>query len=292
MFIFYLEANIVYSNLFLCDVNVISVIRPFISWLHILCLLLPTPTMAEQLAEYESQLADIEALLEADPSDESVQKLRADLVELIALTKSELASAAAGAGTTGDDEAAPGSAAASSAGDTGEALELPPPPAPVPDSAAAVAAVPEQYQIPATVGDGGATAAPTTEEAAAALAKAEKKKKKNKKKDAAISEFEIPERLQPLPSDTDAERKKKTRAIKALKSKHREKTKEVETAQKQRSWQDFVSGGKKKKKRKGVAGEGSIFATEDGVQARTGVVGGGGGRGTVSGFDDRKRHKH
>eukprot|EP00561_Arcocellulus_cornucervis_P001040 CAMPEP_0185822392 /NCGR_PEP_ID=MMETSP1322-20130828/26688_1 /TAXON_ID=265543 /ORGANISM="Minutocellus polymorphus, Strain RCC2270" /LENGTH=68 /DNA_ID=CAMNT_0028519845 /DNA_START=19 /DNA_END=221 /DNA_ORIENTATION=- len=68
--------------------------------------------MAEQLAEYESQLADIEALLEADPSDESVQKLRADLVELIALTKSELASAAAGAGTTGDDEAAPGSAAA------------------------------------------------------------------------------------------------------------------------------------------------------------------------------------
>ena len=251
--------------------------------------------MAEQLAEYESQLADIEALLEADPSDESVQKLRADLVELIALTKSELASAAAGAGTTGDDEAAAGSAAASSAGDTGEALELPPPPVPVPDSVpaavAAVAAVPEQYQIPATVGDGGATAAPTTEEAAAALAKAEKKKKK-KKKDAAISEFEIPERLQPLPSDTDAERKKKTRAIKALKSKHREKTKEVETAQKQRSWQDFVSGGKKKKKRKGVAGEGSIFATEDGVQARTGVVGGGGGRGTVSGFDDRKRHKH
>lgn len=253
------------------------------------------PTMAEQLAEYESQLADIEALLEADPSDESVQKLRADLVELIALTKSELASAAAGAGTTGDDEVAAGSAAASSAGDTGEALELPPPPVPVPDSVpaavAAVAAVPEQYQIPATVGDGGATAAPTTEEAAAALAKAEKKKKK-KKKDAAISEFEIPERLQPLPSDTDAERKKKTRAIKALKSKHREKTKEVETAQKQRSWQDFVSGGKKKKKRKGVAGEGSIFATEDGVQARTGVVGGGGGRGTVSGFDDRKRHKH
>ena len=107
------------------------------------------------------------------------------------------------------------------------------------------------------------------------------------------SEFEIPTHLQPVPSDTDAERKKKTRAIKALKSKHREKTKEVETAQKQKSWQDFVSGGKKKKKRKGVTGgEGSIFATEDGVQARTGVIGGGGGRGTVSGFDDRKRHKH
>ena len=254
------------------------------------------PTMADQLAEYESQLADIEALLEADPSDESVQKLKADLVELIALTKSELESSAVGAGTagtTGGDEAAAGSAAASSAGDTGGALELhlPPPPASAPEAPASVAAIPEQYQVPATVGDGGATAAPTTEEAAAALAKAEKKKKK-KKKDVVPSEFEIPTHLQPLASDTDAERKKKTRAIKALKSKHREKTKEVETAQKQKSWQDFVSGGKKKKKRKGVTGEGSIFATEDGVQARTGVIGGGGGRGTVSGFDDRKRHKH
>ena len=54
-----------------------------------------------------------------------------------------------------------------------------------------------------------------------------------------------------------------------------------------------MSGGKKKKKRKGVtSGEGSIFATEDGVNARTGVIGGGGGRGTVSEFGDRKRHKH
>ena len=184
------------------------------------------------------------------------------------------------------------SLASESADDVG-ALELPPPPPAVPPAAAAV---PEQYQIPTAAtaaGDGDATAAPTTEEAAAALAKTERKKKKKSKKDAPPSEFEIPTHLQPLPSDTDAERKKKTRAIKALKSKHREKTKEAETAQKQKSWKDFVSGGEKKKKRKGVtSGEGSIFATEDGVNARTGVIGGGGGRGTVSEFGDRKRHKH
>mmetsp|Transcript_20006 Transcript_20006/g.43649 ORF Transcript_20006/g.43649 Transcript_20006/m.43649 type:complete len:270 (+) Transcript_20006:46-855(+) len=269
--------------------------------------------MGDQVAEYEAQLADIESLLELDPSDADTQKLKADLVELIALTRSELA-ADGGTGATGTSSSssssdaaaawgapaaaaaaaapsgteAPVATAAASQGDAGDGdLRLPPDPlaAAAPAQAASPIATstgtnPEQFQIP----DG--TQPPPAAAAAAAASSLAKEKKTTKKssKPSVPTQFEVPAHLQPLPSDTDGERKKKTRAIKALKSKWRERTKEVQTIEKQKSWKDFVSGGKRKKKRKGVkaAGEGSIFATEDGVTARTGV--------TKSG--DRKRPKY
>lgn len=263
--------------------------------------------MADQLpvAEYEAQLADIESLLELDPSDADTQRLKADLVELIALTtgKSELA---AGAGTedtsTGAAAAsdtavaaaassgteAPVATAAALQGDVGEGdLQLPPGPlAAAAPAASPTATIPEQFQIPDE------TQPPAAGAAAASSLTKEKKTKKKSSKPSVPSQFEVPAHLQPLPSDTDAERKKKTRAIKALKSKWREKTKEVQTIEKQKSWKDFVSGGKKRKKRKGVkaASEGSIFATEDGVTARTGVTKSG-ARGMTE-FGDRKRPKH
>ena len=44
----------------------------------------------QQLSEYESQLAEITALLEASPNDESLLALRNDLEELLQLTRSNL----------------------------------------------------------------------------------------------------------------------------------------------------------------------------------------------------------
>lgn len=109
-----------------------------------------------------------------------------------------------------------------------------------------------------------------------------------KKGNTVPSTFEIPTHLVPLESDTEAERNKKRRAIKTLKSKWRERLKESTTTKKQKSWQDFVGKGKKKRK-KGVSNVGgSIFKTEDGVNARVGVIGSGK---SMTEFGERKRFK-
>lgn len=122
-----------------------------------------------------------------------------------------------------------------------------------------------------------------------------KKKKKKKKSDDAVLEatFELPSHLVPLESDTPAQKLKKQRTAKALKSKFRAKQKEAEHSKRQSSWQTFASkaGGKK---RKGGVGGGSIFSTEEGVNARVGVISGGGGR-KMTGFADpskRQRSQH
>lgn len=43
-----------------------------------------------QVEEYESQLADVQALLQASPDDESLLSLQKDLLKLISLTKASL----------------------------------------------------------------------------------------------------------------------------------------------------------------------------------------------------------
>ena len=101
------------------------------------------------------------------------------------------------------------------------------------------------------------------------------------KKSLKIKDFEIPEHLKPLETDTEAERNKKRRAVKNLKNKWREKKKEVESTKKQQSWQSF----QQKKKRKGGK---SIFATQDGSNAKVGVI----SAGSMTEFGERKRHKH
>jgi len=115
-----------------------------------------------------------------------------------------------------------------------------------------------------------ATTTPT--ESAAAAAPPKKKLK--------IKDFEIPEHLKPKEGDTEAETNKKRRAVKKLKNKWREKKKEVESTQKQQSWQSFQS--KKKRKDK------SIFATQEGSNARVGVI----SANSMTEFGERKRHKH
>jgi hypothetical protein len=87
-----------------------------------------------------------------------------------------------------------------------------------------------------------------------------------------VKNFEVPEHLKPLETDSEQEKNKKYRALKTLKNKWRERKKEVESAKKQQSWQSFQT----KKKRKFPAD--SIFATHDGSRSMTE-------------FGQRKRHK-
>ena len=71
-----------------------------------------------------------------------------------------------------------------------------------------------------------------------------------------------------------------------------EKQKEAEHSKRQRDWKSFATkapGGKKRKG--GNVGSGSIFSTEEGVNARVGVISGGGGRKMTDFADPNKRHK-
>lgn len=130
---------------------------------------------------------------------------------------------------------------------------------------------------------------------AATIQSAEKKKKKKRKKDenAAVlaAKFELPSHLVPLESDTQAQRLKKQRAAKALKSKFRERQKEAEQSKRQNDWKSFATGGGGKKRKKAVVQGSSIFSTEEGVNARVGVISGSGGRKMTGFADTNKRHK-
>mmetsp|Transcript_6893 Transcript_6893/g.10354 ORF Transcript_6893/g.10354 Transcript_6893/m.10354 type:complete len:217 (-) Transcript_6893:217-867(-) len=176
--------------------------------------------------EYEAQLGDVEALLEDSPEDESFIKLKEDLLELIALTKQE-ETEGSGEATTSlhDPSSSSSSLVATSAQDHDTAKEK---------------SIIETETEPAS-------AAPTP-----AVLKLDKKTEKKLKKP-----FEIPENLLPLESDTEAQRNKKKRAVKKLKSQYRAVKKDYESTKKQSAWLDFS-----KKKRKKVKGD-SIFKTDD-----------------------------
>jgi len=188
--------------------------------------------MADQLAEYESQLSDVEALLQASPEDESLISLKSDLLELINITKQ---SASAPAQST-EEDAKPSStnvnvfdkALQDAVGTSiGADFSSETRSAPV-----AAAAEESSRNFADTVEEAAVAAAgiPTSIETASAK-EVPKKKSKNPKQ-----EFEVPKHLLPLDTDTEAERNKKRRAVKALKSKWRESKKEAESAQKQKSW--------------------------------------------------------
>lgn len=199
----------------------------------------------DQIHEYESQLADVQALLEDSPNDEALLSLKKDLEELLALTKASLPES-----TTNTEKCTSAAAVA-----------------PV-ESAAALAAVAEEK---ASVSE---TTKETTTAAASAAAPSTKRKK--------LKDFEIPQHLQPKPDDTEADTNKKKRAVKKLKNKWREQKKEVESFQKQQSWQSFQSKTKRKTNKT------SIFATSEGAHSKVGVI----STSSMTEFGARKRHKH
>jgi survival of motor neuron-related-splicing factor 30 len=218
-------------------------------------------SLEEHIQEYESQLADVDALLHASPGDPSLLALKSDLLELLSITRqSALCSTAAS-----DEPNAPSSVfdlALEAAVETSVGREV-----------ASASEAPAAASFADTVQEAAAEAAsiPTTIDTAK---EAPKKKSKSVK-----AEFEVPQHLIPLDTDSAAERSKKQRALKALKSKWRESKKEVESAMKQKSWQSF----QKKKKLKSS----SMFKTGE---AAVGVVSAAGRQ--LTDFGERKRHKH
>jgi len=231
----------------------------------------------EQLQEAEKQLADIEELLKASPDDESLLSVKNDLIELIALTKAQLGGE--------EDEGRVDAAAAVAATDNAAAAEdiqgtstsggeVGPPDATTAEPALADQGAPTTKSALDYSSEIAAAATaeviPTSETIAS-----EPPKKKAKK----IQDFQVPERLIPLETDSEAEVKRKRRAIKALKREHRTAVQEVKSQKKQNAWQSF----QKKKKVK----VNSIFETQDG-DAKVGVVV---GRSKTS-FNERTRHTY
>lgn len=184
-----------------------------------------------QIEEYEAQLADVKALLQASPEDEGLLSLQKDLLELLALTKASL----------------PEQEESSDA-------------KPEPESTTAVEAPVEQEENDKSKEDSADGATIPTAAAAPPT------KKKNLK----VKEFEIPEHLKPKPDDTEAETNKKRRAVKKLKNKWREHKKEVESTKKQQSWQSFQNKKKRSNKSSIFATqeEGSKSMTEFGARKR------------------------
>lgn len=246
----------------------------------------------EQIAEYESQLAGIEGLLEESPGDESLLELKRDMEELLALSRAAgVAAGASGGGGANDDDdddgeheddddehEEEGDAALSVRERFVNALWAAPVAAEAEAEAAAQAGVAR-----------GALAFPDEEaEGGDNAPDGGGKKKPGGARKEKIRDFVLPPHLVPNETDTEAERNKKRRAAKALKNKWRLKKKEAESANRQKSWQSFQKKTGKRDASAAGAGAGSIFATKEGVADRVGVV----STKQLTEFDARKRHKH
>ena len=235
------------------------------------------PATIEQIAEYESQLAGIVDLLKESPGDESLLALKRDMEELLMLSRANLATdttAAAASNASEHDEQSKMPAS--------EDLELPPPPLPPPPPP-----LPETNagNPGSTATDYAAVGLQKTENTGgdAATATASKKEKPHKvkksKKQKKVKDFVLPDHLIPNDEDTEAERNKKRRAAKSLKSKWRIQKKEIESNNRQKSWQSF--------QKKSSSSSTSIFATKEGLNDRVGVV----SKKQLTEFGARKRHK-
>ena len=97
----------------------------------------------------------------------------------------------------------------------------------------------------------------------------------------------FPDNLRFLPTDTEEDKARKRKKIKAIKSKNRLFTKEAEITAVQQTWQKFVSKGTKKNSLL-LPKKTSMFASSDAVDAKIGVTNSGKG---MSEFTQRKKHK-
>ena len=240
-------------------------------------------TSAQQIAEYESQLAGIVELLKESPDDESLLALKKDMEELLELSRANNAEDAVTATISNDGHNVEAS----------EELQLPPPPLPPP---------PPKLEMNNTIADQASHSnaelsmaaglekdvynqtIPSENANASAEVSTSKKEKPHKakksKKLKKVKDFVLPDHLIPNDEDTDAERNKKRRKAKALKSKWRVSKREMECNMKQASWQSF-------QKKSSSTSTGSIFSTKEGINDRVGVV----SKKQLTDFGARKRHK-
>jgi survival-of-motor-neuron-related-splicing factor 30 len=161
-------------------------------------------------------------------------------------------------------------------------LPPPPPPPPLasssnPPLSASAAELQKEPYNPASIPI--ETTIPGEAATASKKEKPHKAKKSSSKKLKKVKDFVLPDHLVPNEGDTDAERNKKRRAAKALKNKWRLQKKEIESNNRQKSWQSF--------QRKSSSSSGSIFATKEGLDDRVGVV----SKKQLTEFGARKRHK-
>ena len=250
--------------------------------------------MAEEVAEYESQLANIVQLLEESPDDEALLALKKDMEELLELsrasieeeatTSDQLASTTVTTTAISDDLPLPPPPPHFDATSISDDLPLPPPPVDAAhnESSAAneappMAAAAAHANIYNDVDSGVVQTLASIKKVAPHKAK----KSSNKKKK--VKDFVLPDHLIPTDDDTEAERNKKRRSAKALKNKYRHEKKEIESSNKQKSWQSF----QKKTVGKKSDDSSSIFATKEGVNDRVGVV----SKKQLTEFGARKRHK-
>jgi hypothetical protein len=126
----------------------------------------------EQLQEYETQLADVEALLAASPKDESLLSLKSDLVELLNITRESLPAEALEPAVTDNVVAESGSAQETTVAETSTSWSDP------------------------TSTSAPASSDPVKRSPEESAAEGPPKKKSKKLKD-----FEVPEHLIPLDTD-------------------------------------------------------------------------------------------
>jgi len=96
----------------------------------------------------------------------------------------------------------------------------------------------------------------------------------------------IPENLKILPTDTEEDKLKKKKKIKAIKSKNRVTKLDAEVGQVQATWKSFQA----KSEKKDLSGivKNSMFSSPDVVEGRVGVTNSGHG---LTDYEKRKRHK-
>ncbi|KAJ3146999.1 hypothetical protein HDU86_008145 [Geranomyces michiganensis] len=236
--------------------------------------------MAQELAQYQFQLDQVDEALVKDPDNEVLAKLRADLTELITLytgvvQEQQVAAAAASSKKKQSAAAAPepkkwkvGDTVSAKYGPNGKFYE------------AVVAALPEQtpegrysvvfagYSSPESVDAADIrdlSAQPTNAPSAGA---------QNKKRPI---EAPVTAATMAAGGNTDGKKKKKFKPKEAGASSKRDK----EHVQKQEAWLSFAAGaGTKKRKTAGVATKpvlkkASMFATPEDPTARVGVIGSG-----------------
>jgi len=231
---------------------------------------------------YTEQLAEVEELLSSTPDDKSLPKLKDDILELINLTRAKTQTDVAVTCPLKDYSSDGGSIFFSSIPTSSKKCSIS-----VESTNVGVTTVADSASIVST------SYTPTCKH------NQQKFLSKNRSKVLSTTnskilngKFEIPSHLLPLPSDTDVDRSRKRRTVKALKSKFRSRQKSVESEVKQKSWQDFMNKGNK---RKGgyisSYGNKSIFATGDGINAKVGVVSNGVERERVTTIDRYIRRK-
>lgn len=100
----------------------------------------------------------------------------------------------------------------------------------------------------------------------------------------------IPDSLKILPTDSEEEKKRKAKKLKAIKQHNKLVQKELDGQQKKSQWQSFQTKAAKKRARGFLTtvSRDSIFTTPDTVDGKVGVTGSGRG---MTDFDRRKRYK-